>query len=53
MWLAVSCNERAWRRYDRIESQIRLLADSAFLMRDYETAVSMYRMVRDDFKSDR
>lgn len=41
------------RRFDRIESQIRLLADSAFLMRDYETAASMYRMARDDFKSDR
>ena len=43
-----------WRfRFDRIESQIRLLADSAFLMRDYDTAISMYRMARDDFKSDR
>ncbi|CAM9471536.1 unnamed protein product, partial [Ectocarpus fasciculatus] len=41
------------RRFDRIESQIRLLADSAFLMRDLDTAVGMYRMARDDFKSDR
>lgn len=40
-------------RFDRIESQIRLLADSAFLMRDLDTAVAMYRMARDDFKSDR
>ncbi|CAM9634302.1 unnamed protein product, partial [Hapterophycus canaliculatus] len=40
-------------RFDRIESQIRLLADSAFLMRDFDTAASMYRMARDDFKSDR
>lgn len=40
-------------RFDRIESQIRLLADSAFVMRDYDTAAEMYRMARDDFKSDR
>jgi hypothetical protein len=36
-----------------IESQIRLLADLAFMVRDYELALSMYRMVRDDFKSDK
>eukprot|EP00752_Nemacystus_decipiens_P016769 g15006.t1 len=40
-------------RFDRIESQIRLLADSAFVMRDFDTAAEMYRMARDDFKSDR
>ncbi|CAN0413113.1 unnamed protein product, partial [Discosporangium mesarthrocarpum] len=40
-------------RHDRIESQTRLLGDSAFIMRDYETAASMYRMVRDDYKRDR
>lgn len=40
-------------RYDQIESQILLLADSAFVMKDYDTALSMYRMVRDDFKADK
>lgn len=40
-------------RFDRSASQVRLLADSAFLMRDFETAASMYRMARDDFKGDR
>jgi|MDSY01.1.fsa_nt_gb hypothetical protein len=40
-------------RFDQIESQILLLADSAFVMKDYETALSMYRMVRDDFKADK
>ncbi|CAH0519161.1 unnamed protein product [Peronospora belbahrii] len=36
-----------------IESQTRLLADTAFLARDYELALQMYRLVRDDFKSDK
>ncbi|KAI9912956.1 hypothetical protein PsorP6_005298 [Peronosclerospora sorghi] len=36
-----------------IESQTRLLADTAFLVRDYELALQMYRLVRDDFKSDK
>jgi hypothetical protein len=40
-------------RHDQIESQILLLADSAFVMKDYDTALSMYRMVRDDFKADK
>ena len=40
-------------RYDRIESQILLLADAAFSMRDYDTAMSMYRLVKDDFKADK
>jgi len=39
--------------YDQIESQIRLLADSLFLMRDYESALSIYRLAKDDYKSDR
>ncbi|KAG5182392.1 ER-golgi trafficking TRAPP I complex 85 kDa subunit-domain-containing protein [Tribonema minus] len=39
--------------HDRIQSQIRLLADTAFIMQDYETAYGMYRMARDDFKADR
>uniref|UniRef100_A0AAV1TJI4 Trafficking protein particle complex subunit 8 n=1 Tax=Peronospora matthiolae TaxID=2874970 RepID=A0AAV1TJI4_9STRA len=38
---------------DSIESQTRLLADTAFLVRDYELALQMYRLVREDFKSDK
>jgi hypothetical protein len=40
-------------RYDSIESQTRLLADSLFLMRDYDAALGMYRLIRDDFKQDK
>ncbi|KAG7348164.1 ER-golgi trafficking TRAPP I complex subunit [Nitzschia inconspicua] len=40
-------------RYDSIESQTRLLADSLFLMQDYDAALSMYRLIRDDYKSDK
>ncbi|KAL3943892.1 MAG: hypothetical protein SGBAC_002050 [Bacillariaceae sp.] len=40
-------------RYDSIESQARLLADTLFLMKDFEAALSAYRLVRDDFKSDK
>ena len=40
-------------RYDSIESQTRLLADTLFLMQDYEAALSIYRLIRDDFKSDK
>ena len=40
-------------RYDRIESQILFLADLSFMIHDYETAGSMYRLVRDDYKSDK
>ena len=39
--------------HQSIESQIRLLGDLAFMVRDYELALSMYRMVKDDYKSDR
>ena len=37
--------------FETIEAQIRLLADTTFAVRDYETALSMYRLARDDFKS--
>jgi hypothetical protein len=40
-------------RCDTIESQTRLLADSLFLMRDYEAAYSTYRLIRDDYKQDK
>lgn len=38
---------------DRIESQILLLADTYFIVKDYESAASMYRLVKDDYKSDK
>jgi len=40
-------------RYDTVESQALLLADSLFLMQDYEAALSIYKLVRDDFKHDK
>ena len=40
-------------RADSIEAQTRLLADSLFLMRDYEAAYGTYRLIRDDYKQDR
>jgi len=40
-------------RFDKIESQILFLADTSFSVRDYEAAVSMYKLVRDDFKADK
>lgn len=39
--------------YDQIESQVRLLADSLFLMKDYEAALSTYRLVKGDYASDK
>ena len=40
-------------RYDAIESQTRLLADTLFLLKDYEAALSTYRLIRDDYKQDK
>lgn len=40
-------------KYDTIESQTRLLADTLFLMRDYDAALSVYRLVKDDYKHDK
>ena len=39
-------------RYDSIESQTRLLADTLFLIRGYEGALGMYKLVKDDYKHD-
>ena len=39
-------------RYNSIESQTRLLADTLFLVKDYESALSMYCLVKDDYKVD-
>ena len=48
-----SSSDRVKYRYDTIESQTRLLADTLFLIHDYEAAVSIYRLIRDDYKSDK
>ena len=40
-------------RYDSVENQTRLLADTLFLVKDYEAAYQMYRLVKDDFKHDK
>jgi ER-Golgi trafficking TRAPP I complex 85 kDa subunit len=40
-------------RFDSIETQTRLLADTLFLVRDYDAALSMYRLIKDDFKQDK
>ncbi|GKY94633.1 hypothetical protein MPSEU_000428800 [Mayamaea pseudoterrestris] len=40
-------------RFDSIESQSRLLADTLFLMRDYDAAQGFYRLVKDDYKQDK
>ena len=40
-------------RYDKIESQILQLADASFVIRDYDSALSLYKLVREDFKADK
>lgn len=40
-------------RHDSVESQTPLLADTLFLIKDYDAALSTYRLIRDDFKSDK
>lgn len=40
-------------RYDRPETQTLYLGDLSFCMKDYETALSMYRLVKDDYKADK
>jgi hypothetical protein len=39
-------------RFDSIESQIRAVGDLTLMMQHYELALQMYKLVRDDFKSD-
>lgn len=39
--------------YSSNESQIRLLADYAFMLRDYELALSNYRLISTDYKLDK
>ncbi|PSS15857.1 Trafficking protein particle complex subunit like [Actinidia chinensis var. chinensis] len=39
--------------FSSIESQIRVLADYAFMLRDYELAVSNYRLLSTDYKLDK
>lgn len=36
-----------------MESQIRVLADYAFMLRDYELALSNYRLLSSDYKIDK
>ncbi|KAJ0412824.1 hypothetical protein ATCC90586_002454 [Pythium insidiosum] len=40
-------------RCDSIEAQTRLLADTALMVGDFELALQMYRLARDDYKSDK
>lgn len=40
-------------RFDKIESQIVLLADTSFMIKDFETAHTMYKLVKDDFRADK
>jgi len=40
-------------RYDSIENQTRLLADTMLALKDYEEAFATYRLIKDDFKQDR
>ncbi|KAG6543031.1 hypothetical protein Mapa_015527 [Marchantia paleacea] len=39
--------------YSSMESQIRVLADYAFMLRDYELALSNYRLLSSDYKIDK
>ena len=39
--------------YDSIESQVQTLADLAFLVQDYEMALGLYRIVREDYGADK
>mmetsp|Transcript_27462 Transcript_27462/g.55151 ORF Transcript_27462/g.55151 Transcript_27462/m.55151 type:complete len:1702 (+) Transcript_27462:4357-9462(+) len=49
----LASSDSAKYRYDSIESQTRLLADTLFLMRDYDAALGIYRLVKDDYKHDK
>ena len=40
-------------RYDTVENQTRLLGDTLFLVKDYDAALNMYRLIKDDFKQDK
>ena len=40
-------------RHDTVESQVRLLADTLFLVKDYDSALNMYKLIKDDYKHDR
>eukprot|EP00899_Mesostigma_viride_P026486 jgi/Mesvir1/7021/Mv09151-RA.1 len=40
-------------QFTSMESQLRVLADMAFMIRDYELALSTYRLVAGDYKTDR
>ncbi|GAX22513.1 hypothetical protein FisN_14Hh135 [Fistulifera solaris] len=40
-------------KFDTVENQTRLLADTLFLMADYEQAYGTYRLIKDDLKQDK
>ncbi|ONM10029.1 Tetratricopeptide repeat (TPR)-like superfamily protein [Zea mays] len=42
-----------WYTFTSIESQIRVLGDFAFMLRDYELALSNYRLLATDYKLDK
>jgi hypothetical protein len=39
--------------FSSMESQIRVLADYAFMLRDYDLALSNYRLLSSDYKTDK
>jgi len=45
-------SDNVFYRYDSIESQTRLLADTLFIIKDYDSAFNIYRLVKDDYKHD-
>eukprot|EP01041_Mallomonas_annulata_P002922 gene2922-5736_t len=49
----MSVKGQAKYRFDRSEAQVLLLADASFAVKDYETAAAMYRLAREDFRSDK
>ena len=51
--VAAPVSEEVPYRYDSIENQTRLLADTLFLLTDYEGALLTYRLIKDDFKQDK
>lgn len=49
----LTANKMSKYRYDSVESQVRLLADTLFLIKDYDAALNMYKLIKDDYKHDR
>ncbi|GJM96846.1 hypothetical protein PR202_ga13716 [Eleusine coracana subsp. coracana] len=49
----ILCSVCSWYTFTSIESQIRVLGDFAFMLRDYELALSNYRLLSTDYKLDK